>query len=63
MVLQRRIMCPWSLSRLATIVKNMLMYYVNVYTFFEEPEKDWLKLQENLVFEPPEPSLFPEFFN
>jgi hypothetical protein len=39
------------------------MYYVNVYTFFEEPEKDWLKLQENLVFEPPELSLFPEFFN
>ena len=63
MVLQRRIKRPWSFSGLATMVKNMLMYYVNVYTFFEEPEKDWLKLQENLVFEPPEPSLFPEFFN
>jgi transposase len=63
MVLQRRIKRPWSFSGLATMVKNMLMYYVNVYTFFEEPEKDWLKLQENQVFEPPEPSLFPEFFN
>ena len=63
MVLQRRIKRPWSFSGLATMVKNMLMYYVNVYTFFEEPEKDWLKLQENLVFEPPEPSLFPEFFS
>ena len=63
MVLQRRIKRPWSFSGLATMVKNMLMYYVNVYTFFEEPEKDWLKLQENLVFEPPELSLFPELFN
>ena len=63
MVLQRRIKRPWSFSGLATMVKNMLMYYVNVYTFFEEPEKDWLKLQENRVFEPPELSLFPELFN
>ncbi len=22
----------------------MLMYYVNSYTFFEEPEKDWAKI-------------------
>ena len=22
----------------------MLMYYVNLYTFFEDPEKDWAKL-------------------
>ena len=24
----------------------MLMYYVNCYTFFEQPEKDWLKILE-----------------
>ena len=57
MVLQRRIKRPWHFSGLATMVKNMLMYNVNVYTFFEEPDKDLLKLQENLVFEPPKSSL------
>ena len=62
MVLQRRIKRPWSFSGLATMVKNMLMYYVNVYTFFEEPEKDWLKIREELEIEPREPTLFPEFF-
>ena len=39
-----------------------LMYYVYVYTFFEEPEKDWLKIQTELEIEPCEPALFPEFF-
>ena len=48
MVLQRRIKRSWSFSGLATMVRNMLMYYINVYTFFEEPEKDWLKMQEEL---------------
>ena len=61
MVLQRRIKRHWSFSGLATMVKNMLMYYVNVYTFFEEPEKDWLKIREELEIEPREPTLFPEF--
>ncbi len=29
---------------MATMVRIMLMYYVNPYTFFECPEKDWLKI-------------------
>ena len=62
MVLQRRIKRPWSFSGLATMVKNMLMYYVNVYTFFEEPEKDWIKVQEEFETEPREPTLFPGLF-
>ena len=44
------------------MVRNMLMYYINVYTFFEEPEKDWLKIQEELEIQPREPTLFPELF-
>ena len=62
MVLQRRIKRSWSFSGLATMVRNMLMYYINVYTFFEEPEKDWLKIQQELEIEPREPTLFPELF-
>ena len=33
------------------------MYYVNGYTFFESPEKDWAKIHEEAKEQPPEPSL------
>ena len=33
-----------SFSELATMVRIMLILYVNCYTFFEEPEKDRLKI-------------------
>jgi hypothetical protein len=36
----------------------MLMYYVNCYTFFEQPEKDWLRILEAAYPPPDEPSLF-----
>ena len=58
MVLQRRIGRTWSFSGLATMVRIMLMYYVNCYTFFESPEKDWAKMIEEAKEQPPEPSLF-----
>lgn len=44
MVLQKHIKRKWSFSGLATMVRIMLMYYVNLYTFLEDPEKDWAKL-------------------
>lgn len=37
------------------------MYYVNCYTFLEEPEKDWTKMVKEVKEakeRPPEPSLF-----
>ena len=44
----------WSFSGLASMVRIMLMYYVNCYTFLEEPEKDWAKMvqviREGLTF-------------
>ena len=58
MILQRRIRRTWSFSGLATMVRIMLMYYVNSYTFFESPEKDWAKMLEEAKKQPPEPSLF-----
>ena len=58
MVIQRRIRRTWSFSNLATMFRIMLMYYVNCYTFFEEPEKDWLKVIEQAEPPPLEPSLF-----
>lgn len=58
MVLQKRIKRPWSFSGLATMVRIMLMHYVNFYTFFEEPEKDWLAILKSNESAPPEPMLF-----
>jgi len=40
------------------MIRIMLMYYVNCYTFFEEPEKDWTKMVQETKGRPPEPSLF-----
>ena len=58
MVMQKRIRRTWSFSGLATMYRIMLMYYVNPYSFFEAPEKDWLKLLEETEESPPEPTLF-----
>ncbi len=41
MVMQKRIKRTWSFSGLATMYRIMLMYYVDPYSFFEAPEKDW----------------------
>ena len=58
MVIQKRIKRSWSFSGLATMVRIMLMYYVNCYTFLEEPEKDWAKMVQEAKESPPEPGLF-----
>ena len=58
MILQKRIRRAWSFSGMATMVRIMLMYYVNCYTFFEDPEIDWAKMIQAAKQRPPEPSLF-----
>lgn len=58
MVMQKRIKRKWSFSGLATMVRIMLMYYVNLYTFLEDPEKDWAKLLSDADPPPEEPLLF-----
>ena len=58
LVIQRRVKRPWSFSGLATMVRIMLMYYVNCYTFLENPERDWTTLLEKVKESPPELTLF-----
>lgn len=58
MVIQRRLKRPWSFSGLATIVRLTLMYYVDLYSLLNQPEKDWQILLEEASGAPPEPSLF-----
>lgn len=58
MVIQKRIKRSWSFSGLATMVRIILMYYVNNYTFLEESEKNWAKMLEETREGPHKPSLF-----
>ena len=58
MVMQSRLKRRWSFSGLATMVRLTLMYYVDFYSLFNQPEKDWLALLEQPSESPPEPTLF-----
>ena len=58
MVMQKRLERTWRFSGLATMVRIALMYYVDFYSLFNNPEKDW----ENMVIldenPPPQLTLF-----
>ena len=58
MILQKRLTRPWSFSGLATMLRITLMYYVDFYSLFNNPEKDW----ENMMIlddePPPQLTLF-----
>lgn len=41
-IVKKRVKRPWSFSNLVTIIRQTLMYYINVYAFCENPEKAWL---------------------
>ena len=52
MVMQKRLTRRWSFSGLATMVRIALMYYVDFYSLFNNPEKDWEEMQ-NTIDKPP----------
>lgn len=53
-LLQRRLTRPWSFSGLATLVRIVLMYYINMDTFFERPDEDLKLYLKQAAEEPPE---------
>lgn len=58
MVIQSRLSRNWSFSGLATMVRLTLMYYVDLYSLLNHPERDWQMLLEQPAKDPPMPSLF-----
>lgn len=58
MVMQRGLTRSWSFSGLATMVRINLMYYVDFYSLFNHPEKDWEAILASASDAPPYPSLF-----
>ena len=59
MVVQKRVRNrSWSFSGLATIIRITLMYYINCYSFLNNPDKDWEILIEQTKEPPIQLSLF-----
>lgn len=53
-LLQKGVSRSWSFSGLATIVRIMLMYYIDVQGFLEHPEKDWEEALAAMLESPPD---------
>ncbi|MDE6301475.1 MAG: IS4 family transposase [Muribaculaceae bacterium] len=58
MVMQKGLKRRWSFSGLATMVRITLMYYVDFYSLFNNPEKEWEIILSEASGAPPIPSLF-----
>lgn len=58
MVMRKGLTRQWSFSGLATMVRITLMYYVDFYSLFNNPEKEWEIILSEASGAPPEPSLF-----
>ncbi len=58
MVMQKGLKRQWSFSGLATMVRITLMYYVDFYSLFNNPEKEWEIILAAASGATPEPSLF-----
>ena len=58
MVMQKGLKRRWNFSGLATMVRITLMYYVDFYSLFNNPEKEWEIILSEASEAPPIPSLF-----
>lgn len=58
MVMKRSLQRSWSFSGLATMVRITLMYYVDFYSLFNHPEKDWQAMLKATAESPAQLSLF-----
>lgn len=57
-VVRKQIKRSWSFSNMVTMIRQMLMYYIDLYEFLENPEKYWMEINKNTQKPPPEPTLF-----
>ena len=58
MVMQMGLNCKWSFSGLATMFRICMMYYVDFYSLFNNPERDWEEILKQATESPPILSLF-----
>lgn len=43
-VVNRKVKWRWAFSNLVTAVRQMLMYYVDIFSFLENPERTWERI-------------------
>ena len=53
-LVKKRVKRKWSFSGLATVVRQTLMHYINMWAFLEEPEKTWIEINLLRKQKPPE---------
>ena len=58
MLIKRSVRRSWSFSGLATMIRILMMYYVNYKSILEYPEKDWDLMIEEVIRPPNHLSLF-----
>ena len=58
-VIKKKVKRDWSFSNLVTMVRQTLMYYINLYSFCENPEKAWL----DIIKEREKLTLIPSLFD
>lgn len=57
-VVRKQIKRSWSFYNMVTMIRQMLMYYIDLYEFLENPEKYWMEINKNTQKSPPELTLF-----
>ena len=57
-IVKRRVKHKWSFSNMVTMVRQTLMYYIDLFSYLEEPEKSWIRLNAQRAKSPPELTLF-----
>lgn len=57
-LLQRNIKRKWAFSNIVTVVPLVMMSYINLYSFLEKPEKDWIRIIETPPLKPIKQTLF-----
>lgn len=57
-LMKKGLIRSWSFSGLATMLRITLMYYVDFYSLFNQPDKDWKILLKNASKPPPQLTLF-----
>ena len=60
-VMERGLKRSWSFSVFATMGRITLMYYVDFYNLFNQPQKDWERCVEEAASDPPPMPLFREW--
>lgn len=54
-VVHKQLKRKWAFSNMVTMIRQMLMYYIDLYAFLENPEKTWKDALEELHLGPPNP--------